>query len=744
MKCIIHFALFAITVSVNAQQPSIDPATRRLMQAEPSREMVRLFVRGDVTNLRADWSRYEAVEVLHAGNIVSIAIPQDRIKDLAVDTRIERIEYPNAPGMLMNDQMVINNCVWQVHEGLGALPQPYKGNGVVIGFIDSGIDFEHPDFKNADGATRIKWLWDQNDNTGTAPSHGYGSEYDSSDIDQGLCPHVDPSASNGHGTNVAGIGSGNGLALNAMEGAAPEADIVVVAYKSQNFLSNIADAVDYIFNKADQLGKPCVINISAGTYAGSHDGLDLTAQLIDGLLEAQTGRAVVAAAGNAGNVPFHLGYDVTDDTSFTWFQFTASPVNGVIFEFWGDIADLNNVDFAVGVFNNTNKTDRGRTAFINVINDLGLDVSTSASYSEDVFNGPNRIGIVDIYAQKEAGRYRIEVDITPDSTAYYWSLMTTGLGHLDLWSTTGLTGTSNMVTTGLPTVGQYPKIAFYKLPDLSQTMVSSWQCSEKVITVANYNNRSQYLNFSGTVTTVATPAQDIAVTSSSGPTRTGLLKPDVTATGNTTLTAGPKYIVDAFKGSNPTVLAQGGMHMRNGGTSMASPVVAGMAALILERYPNASYAQVKDMIMATCRGDSYTGPLPNTRWGHGKVCAYDALTAEVGCTDPTATNFNPFAVADDGSCIYPASSVDEPQADAYLVLRSNPVSDRLLFAYRMAHSQTTIALTDLSGRIISEIEVPSSAGIASLDVADLAPGIYLLTMFGRNTVLASEKVIVIR
>ncbi|MBL0103977.1 MAG: hypothetical protein IPP51_09635 [Bacteroidetes bacterium] len=62
----------------------------------------------------------------------------------------------------------------------------------------------------------------------------------------------------------------------------------------------MANAVEYIFNKAQQLGKPCVINASLGDYIGSHDGLDLESQYISNLLNQQAGRALVAAAGNVG------------------------------------------------------------------------------------------------------------------------------------------------------------------------------------------------------------------------------------------------------------------------------------------------------------------------------------------------------------------------------------------------------------------------------------------------------------
>jgi hypothetical protein len=279
-------------------------------------------------------------------------------------------------------------------------------------------------------------------------------------------------------------------------------------------------------------------------------------------------------------------------------------------------------------------------------------------------------------------------------------------------------------------------------------MVSGWQCSPKVITVANYNNRVQYLNFTGTVTNIVTnPPQvdlNIATTSSRGPTRTGLTKPDVTATGNTILTAGPKSILDGYKSSNPTVLAPGGMHVRNGGTSMASPVVAGMAAMILERYPNAGYAQVKSAIVNTCFADAYTGSVPNATWGYGKVHAYDALMAEVGCTDPTAANFNPFAQADDGSCVFPRLGTGTGAEAAYLAVRPNPINERFMLAYRLPTPEASITLRDLTGRYGASIAVDGVEGVASVDVSRFAQGIYVLTIDDHGSAAATHKVVIIR
>ena len=135
-------------------------------------------------------------------------------------------------------------------------------------------------------------------------------------------PHEDQTNYYGHGTNTSGIAAGNGLSNAQFTGCAPQADLIIVSSKFTSFswTSTVADAVDYIFERAEFYGKPCVINASIGSYLGSHDGRDIPTQLINDKLDESSGRIMVCAAGNSGEAhPYHLGYEATNDTSFTWF-----------------------------------------------------------------------------------------------------------------------------------------------------------------------------------------------------------------------------------------------------------------------------------------------------------------------------------------------------------------------------------------------------------------------------------------
>src|SRR5690606_926764 len=155
----------------------------------------------------------------------------------------------------------------------------YNGEGILMGIIDTGVDFNHADFKDSLGNTRIKYLWDQKPTSGsTVPSpFGYGIEWTETQINMAQCTQSDM-AYYGHGTGVAGIAAGNGLASGHHQGPASKSDLIVVALDFNKTGPTIADAVQYIFDKAIQIGKPCVINASLGDYYGSHDATDLQTQ----------------------------------------------------------------------------------------------------------------------------------------------------------------------------------------------------------------------------------------------------------------------------------------------------------------------------------------------------------------------------------------------------------------------------------------------------------------------------------
>ena len=282
-------------------------------------------------NLEAISKRNNDVKVRTVvSNIATIEAPTSTIKQLVKDVDVEYMEA-STPLHMELDHSVPETKVNAIRNKFSL-----KGKGTIIGIIDGGFDYTHTDLRNNDGSSRIIYMWDQNDyGDGNQPLLGrkpvihdmdnhsisrelYGREYTKADLDEALqkedpFPYVlqKDDQHPGHGTHVAGIAGGNGNSSKGKyTGMAPEADLIVVKYWSMNDerlgdSNALIDAINYIFQKADEKGKPCCCNISLGNHFGAHDGTSEFELFIDEILKDRKGYAIVKSAGNDGNNNLH-------------------------------------------------------------------------------------------------------------------------------------------------------------------------------------------------------------------------------------------------------------------------------------------------------------------------------------------------------------------------------------------------------------------------------------------------------
>ena len=205
-----------------------------------------------------------------------------------------------------------------------------RGNGILIGIIDTGIDYTHEAFRNADGTTRIVSIWDQTIQTGSPPQGFlFGSEYTREQINQALSdpnpltvvPSVDE---DGHGTFLAGIAAGNSNDAQNFSGVVPESGIIVVKLKqAKTYLrqffripdgpicyseTDIIFGVNYLMAIARNLGLPISICIGFGTSQGAHDERGILSSYLS-LLADYSGVAITIAGGNEGNTGHHFHGD---------------------------------------------------------------------------------------------------------------------------------------------------------------------------------------------------------------------------------------------------------------------------------------------------------------------------------------------------------------------------------------------------------------------------------------------------
>lgn len=227
------------------------------------------------------------------------------------------------PGAGFDPVNLIRSGILQVQRP----PLSLTGKGVILGFVDTGIRYDHPVFRRADGSSRILSIWDQTIQSGQPPAgFSYGTEYTREEIDAALQQEdpysVVPSRdTNGHGTALASVAAGSDLGY-AMDflGAAPDADIVMVKCKeAKPYLreyyqipeevpayadGDIGRAVKYLDEMAREGERPVVICIGMGTNWGSHEGTSVLGRYL-GRVALRRNRVVILAGGNEGNAGHH-------------------------------------------------------------------------------------------------------------------------------------------------------------------------------------------------------------------------------------------------------------------------------------------------------------------------------------------------------------------------------------------------------------------------------------------------------
>lgn len=282
-------------------------------------------------------------------------------KESAEPIGLERYTYNEIPNCytLLSTETLQQAGILQVQNYPGL---ELMGNGVMVGFIDTGIDYTSPRFRNLDGTTRIAGLWDQTIQEGTAPEgFYYGTEYTSEQINEALRSanpetFVSSRDINGHGTRLAAVTVGSAEEETQSLGAAPEATIGVVKLKpAKQYLreyylikegaecyqeTDIMLGLRYLNQLAQSKNLPLVLCVALGTNQGSHDG---TAPL-DGSLELyanQSNRAVVIGGGNEAGARHHflgVAENINDVTEVE--VRVGENVPGFCMELWTDIPNI--------------------------------------------------------------------------------------------------------------------------------------------------------------------------------------------------------------------------------------------------------------------------------------------------------------------------------------------------------------------------------------------------------------------
>lgn len=514
------------------------------------------------------------------------------ISALADDPQVEYVAPSKPVRPLLNESLPLVGA-----DVLHSTPPVDRGEGVLVGVVDSGIDYDHLDFRvdrdesvPGEESSRISFVWDQTDDFAGSPSgYSYGSEYSNHDIEEDIRTDSGPSSGNvrvkdvvGHGTHVTGIVAGDGSSSSSgYIGMAPAASIVAV--KTNFSTSSIIDGVSYIADKASELGNSDVVtNLSLGTQFGPHDGTSLFESALNGLVTSD--HLITVSAGNSGDKKIHHGHDLSPGEGRR-FQVSLPGYTPL-----GGTEDYITLDGYYDSYGNISVQVEGPSGDLTGVIGKGEAASYDLSGgSVLISNGPSslngdneiyiRIGDLDGNSPPAPGDWTIDVNAISGA-------------RLDMWIADNLLG------------GQYRYLEFAN-GDTEMTIAEPGN-AENLLTVGSFNSRNSWGGYS----IGGYPVGELTDFSSNGPTRDGRIKPDLVAPGAWVVST----LAESANVQNYLVVPDG-KHWALAGTSMSAPHAAGAVALVWRASSGLTSAEVSELLKSTATDEGHLTPDTVRGWG---------------------------------------------------------------------------------------------------------------------------------
>ena len=483
-----------------------------------------------------------------------------RVNDLNRIIELEGLQYIELPKILYTSAYDSNraSCIPSVWNNYNL-----TGEGILVGFLDTGIDYTHNAFKDDEGNTRIEYIYDLEN----------GVVYDRNKINEALksedpfsvVPETDLS---GHGTHVAGIACAGGNINFDNYGVAYKSSIAMVKITGENSLraalsTQLMRGLKFLMDKSNEINKPLVVNISLSTNDGSHNGSSLLEKYIQTFTQLQKA-VIVVAAGNEGHSAHHVGGKMKKEEDLD--LNIGDGEKGIILDFYKPVL----VDVSV-----------------EVISPTGIStgpIELSESYKER-FVGREKIVVYSSGPKPFDIQGQTTISILPlgdTITSGGWRIIVRKLnnyeGYFDIW---------------LPIAEGLNERTRFLQPDVYNTLGIP-ATVEGVISVGSYN----FLN------------NNLSAFSGRGVVRPEwLIKPDLVAPGENILS---------------TVEEQG--FDTKSGTSMAAPQVAGICALLFEwgiirnNDPFLYGERMKYYLIKGAKRTIFGEAYPNPDLGYGFVC----------------------------------------------------------------------------------------------------------------------------
>ncbi len=638
------------------------------------------------------------------GDIYIADIPLDSLSSLSLNKSVERIEASVCNSLTMDTTAIIVDAA-KVYSGEG-LPQAYTGSGVVLGSMDVGYDLTHPDFYDRQmTATRVRRFWDQLSPDSLSSTLYVGADY-RTETDILNYAHSFDAAIETHGTYTLGIATGTGYDT-PYQGIAPDADLCLVSNAVNSNISCIppqlyykytsaTDALGfkYIFDYAQEVGKPCVISFSEG----SSDRVDGDQQLYYEVLASMTGkgRILVASAGNCGYYNTYLRKPAGKGSDGVFLEKSLSNYY---------LTALSGKPFTIKL-----------TAYEQSEGEDVQCVSVEIPTSSVVSSVDSLLtGVFEAYGE----------EITYELQAYPSTLGDAAMAYDIAFSKSNkerIAHTLSVEVVGIDADVQLFSNGMVFLTSKLNSNLSGGESSHNVlcpstspavISVGATSYRDCYIDKDGKLVRNNWGLNgERADYSSIGPTVSGLMKPDVVAPG--TLIRGAMssfYTQDRFANA---ILSYSYYNDRcyswfaDMGTSMSAPVVAGTIALWLQANPQLTTEQIMQIFSETCR--RHDGKLQGEKdaeYGYGEIDAYAGLLKvlsldgikELSLANPTALS---------------------------VVLRKDKTLEFVADNEESCADNLRVSVYSLSGNKLLERQLMLSCGKANLSLNGLPSGVYAI------------------
>lgn len=539
-------------------------------------------------------------------------------------SQIEGIEYIEAArkAKLVLDSVALDVKIDSVKQELGSLQKKFQGKGVIVGVVDVGFDYGHPTFYDIDDTSvyRVKRVWDQVQKEGINPEgYSYGSEL----ITREDILKAQHSSEEGfHATHVSGIAAGSGGGTNYV-GIAPKSDLVFVA--TDLTISSVLDGIKYIDDYARKVKQPCVINLSMGTHVGPHDGtsaFDLACNQLK-----RNGFLLVGAAGNEGRNSMYLQHTFTANTvdtlMYSLVRFLDTAAKEAIVDMWSD----NLQDFLVG---------------FSLIDENGKEIASSSTLysSSSCYSATHKLKnaqdsilcTIELEAERNMQNQKAHIFAFINASSLNGISDKTLVLTIKSGNKSQTMSTQMWMTNAVFSNADYEDAPQVQGGSTTHTIGELGGTGRNILSVGAYASKTEWKTIKD-ITCIDLEEQlyHIASFSSKGPSADGRIKPDITAPGCWIASAFNSFYHSSYGDYLVQKIQRNGRTYPFGvlqGTSMASPVVAGVMALWLESDSTLNIDKVKKILSETAIRDEFTNlesGNPNNTWGYGKIDAYNGI-----------------------------------------------------------------------------------------------------------------------